>query len=204
MGRRNQHSRDELRQMALAAAVDILNEDGPAALSTRQIAKRIGYTVGSLYLIFDNLDDLVTHVNGQTLVELRERSVEAAHSAQSPEDQLLELGKAYLAFARSTHGRWLLLFRARSGDAPLPQWYVQRVRELFALVEDCLRPLAPNAPTRERSIGARALWSGVHGVTILGLTDVIDVGDGPSDVDAIAESLIRHYVHGYALRFGAQ
>ena len=44
MARRSDHTRDELRRMALDAARAIVEEDGLRGLSTRRLAKAIGYT----------------------------------------------------------------------------------------------------------------------------------------------------------------
>ena len=66
MGRRSDHSREEIRQMALQAAESIVTEGGYKALSARKVASEIGYTVGTLYLVFENLDELVLYVNGRT------------------------------------------------------------------------------------------------------------------------------------------
>ncbi len=75
MGRRNEHSRDELRALALRAAGEIVAEGdgkgGVGALSMREVARRIGYTVGALYIVFENLDDLIVQLNEQTVIELR-------------------------------------------------------------------------------------------------------------------------------------
>ena len=40
----------------------IVAEHGHSGLSARKVASAIGYTVGTLYLVFDNLDDLVLQV----------------------------------------------------------------------------------------------------------------------------------------------
>ena len=69
MARRNDHSREQIQQMAIAAAISILNEEGLANLSTRKVASEIGYTVGTLYLVFRNLNELLLHVNAATLDE---------------------------------------------------------------------------------------------------------------------------------------
>lgn len=70
MARRSDHSRDELREMALTAAEQIVLENGYESLSARKVASAIGYTVGTLYLVFENLDDLVLQVNARTLDRL--------------------------------------------------------------------------------------------------------------------------------------
>ena len=67
MARRSDHSREELYVMALAAAREIAEKDGLRGLKARRISREIGYTVGTLYNVFSNLDDLIIHLNGTTL-----------------------------------------------------------------------------------------------------------------------------------------
>ena len=52
MARRSDHSREELREMAITAAEQIVVEQGYEGLSARKVAAAIGYTVGTLYLVF--------------------------------------------------------------------------------------------------------------------------------------------------------
>lgn len=73
MGRRNEHTREELREIALQAAEQLVAEHGLAGLSTRKVVGRIGYTVGSLYMVFRNLDDLIAQMNERTLETLQAR-----------------------------------------------------------------------------------------------------------------------------------
>ena len=54
MGRRNEHSRDEIKEMAIEAGKKIIVEEGFSNLGARKIARAIGYTVGTLYNVFDN------------------------------------------------------------------------------------------------------------------------------------------------------
>ena len=70
MARRNDHSREELYQLALGAARDIAEAEGLRGLTARRIAAEIGYSVGTLYNVFVNLDDLIIHLNGSTLDQL--------------------------------------------------------------------------------------------------------------------------------------
>jgi AcrR family transcriptional regulator len=99
MGRRNEHSREELKALALRAAGDIVAESGAAALSMREVARRIGYTVGALYIVFTNLDDLIVHLNEQTILELRTALERIRGRANQPAQNLRLLVAAYLGFA---------------------------------------------------------------------------------------------------------
>ena len=80
MARRSDHNRDELRNMALEAAYEIVVSEGARNLTTRKVAARIGYSVGTLYLIFKNLDDLKLALNIQSITRLRSRLVESTET----------------------------------------------------------------------------------------------------------------------------
>ena len=49
MGRRNDHSREELIEIAVKAGYDIACYQGVESLTTRAVAGVIGYSVGTLY-----------------------------------------------------------------------------------------------------------------------------------------------------------
>ena len=67
MGRRSDHTRGELKGMVLKAAGGIIAQEGLRALTTRRLGKHIGYAAGTLYQLYRNLDDIILHVNTQTL-----------------------------------------------------------------------------------------------------------------------------------------
>ena len=67
MARRSDHSREELYEMALAAARDIVVADGLSGLTVRRVATAIGYSPGTLYNVFDDFYELVIHLNSRTL-----------------------------------------------------------------------------------------------------------------------------------------
>ena len=92
MARRSDHSREELREMTLTAAENIVVEQGYEGLSARKVATAIGYTVGTLYLVFENLDDLILHINARTLDRLHARMTKSQANSGDASDYLLLLG----------------------------------------------------------------------------------------------------------------
>ncbi|WP_347257539.1 WHG domain-containing protein [Methylocaldum sp.] len=197
MARRSDHSRDEIREMALKAAEAIVEREGAAGLSTRKIANEIGYTAGSLYLIFENLDDLIFRVNARTLAELALELDQATAEKNDTEAVLVELGCIYLRFAASHRGRWDLIFGRGSPTATAsPGWYRNHVLALFDRVEKCLARLGPARNPTEVALAARALWGGVHGVCTLALTDKLDIAGLP-DAEKLTTSLIRNFLSGW-------
>lgn len=176
MGRRNEHSRDELKALALRAAGDIVAESGAAALSMREVARRIGYTVGALYLVFTNLDDLVVHLNEQTIIELRESLQRIRGRTNQPAQNLRLLVAAYLGFALLHTARWRLVFEHRLPDGQkAPPTYAGHTAAIFVLVCDRLREAGITQDDAATAELATALWSGAHGICMLAVTGKLQV-----------------------------
>ncbi|HAJ92306.1 MAG TPA: TetR/AcrR family transcriptional regulator, partial [Gammaproteobacteria bacterium] len=165
MARRSDHSREELREMALSAAEQIVVEQGFEGLSARKVAAAIGYTVGTLYLVFENLDDLILHINARTLDRLHTRMTASQAQCNDASNCLLQLGQVYIHFADEDPHRWAMVFEHRfSEDQVVPAWYQEKIARMFALVEEGLEPLAGQHTHDEITQAARALWGGVHGI----------------------------------------
>jgi AcrR family transcriptional regulator len=168
VARRNDHSRDELRRMSLEAAEDILSHEGAHALSVRRIAQAIGYSHGTLYLVFRNLDGLLLELNARTLDDLA-AALECAAGAQPDARARLDaLAGAYLAFAREHSARWRLVFEHHlPPDEPRLDMLAQRVARAYRTLHETLADAG--AAAHERAEIGAALWSAIHGVCVLAL-----------------------------------
>lgn len=198
MARRSDHSREQIREMALDAAEAIVREEGIPHLSARRIARAIGYTVGTLYLVFENLDDLILQVNARTLDELYGEIEAAGVAAPDPEACLLAMGRVYVEFTARNPQRWALIFERQGGELEaVPVWFQARIGRMFGLLEEVLARLGGRHGPEERKTAARALWGGVHGICILAMTRKLALG-GQVSVRTVTDSLIRHYLAGYA------
>jgi AcrR family transcriptional regulator len=176
MGRRNEHSREELKDLALRAAGDIVSESGAAALSMREVARRIGYTVGALYIVFQNLDDLIVSLNEQTVIELRESLERIRGRANQPAQNLRLLVAAYLGFALLHTARWRLVFEHRLPEGQkAPASYAGHTAAIFALVGRHLREAGVASDDEAARELATALWSGAHGICMLAVTGKLQV-----------------------------
>ena len=174
MARRSDHSKEELKSLALAAGEEVLREVGLAGFSTREVAARMGYTVGTLYHVFGNLDGFLLQINGRTLdswYEDLEICVAEANAAGEHSIHALALG--YLRFARVHHHVWLALFEHHLPEGvEIPEWFSPKMQRFFALLE---RELVAYVPQDIVAVRARLLWSGIHGIVMLALQHKLDV-----------------------------
>lgn len=168
MARRNDHSREELRHMSIEAAEKILTEEGAAALSVRRIAKSIGYTHGTLYLLFENFDGLLFELNGRTLLELAQYLEENTRGKPAGSECLLALSQAYVRFAHINNARWRLVFEQRvPDDMPRPDLHRERIGRAHGIVAKALA--AAGADRQSLKELAPAFIASIHGLTILAL-----------------------------------
>jgi AcrR family transcriptional regulator len=197
MARRSDHSREEIREMALTAAEQIVVEHGYAGFSARKVAAAIGYTVGTLYLVFENIDDLILHINARTLDRLHTKMTDSQIDSEDARNYVLQLGLAYIQFANDDPHRWAMVFEHRLAEnRPMPDWYQDKITRMFAMVEEGLEPLSKQRPRHEITQAAGALWGGVHGICILALTDKLGMA-GVDSVQELTHSLISNYLKGF-------
>lgn len=196
MGRRSDHSREEIRQMALQAAESIVTEGGYKALSARKVASEIGYTVGTLYLVFENLDELVLHVNGRTLDLMNKWLEQRVDVDRKSSETLCQLASSYIEFAEQNLSRWNMLFEyiTEKGNQ-LPAWYEEKIGRVFSLIEKALPVI--NNPIDQASDEqiARVLWASVHGICTLRIRQRLDLAGGQS-TEAMTHLLIKNFIRG--------
>ena len=182
MARRSDHTRDELREMALSAARSIVISEGVQGLTTRAVARNIGYTVGTLYLIFHNLDDLICELNAETIADMRVRMEQAIRTMQDPAERLKMISYGYLAYALEHPNLWRMAFEHQaSGDEPTPESVTLQADQVLNLVLDAFRKLLPSLTNDTLPTVAAAFWSGIHGICHLTLTDTLKVAKAGSE-----------------------
>lgn len=191
MARRNDHSREELQQLALTATTAIIAEEGLAGVRLRKVAQAIGYSVGSLYSVFANGDDLILQVNSLTLKRL-EAYLRAISLQNSPLESIQALTQAYWQFAQQNRLLWLAIFEHRPTFCTVPAWHQQQISQLFAILE---APLMQLIPPDQVAAAARVLWSSVQGVCFLAMTDKLTVIQAPT-TEYLLTYLVQTFLAG--------
>ena len=166
-----------LRGQLTDVAERTIAEKGLAALKARDLAREAGCAVGTIYNVFEHLDELVLCVGSRTLAMLEAtlepvRSPVRHSSAEEAVDEIVRLALAYLEFAAMHTVRWRALFEHRMSETrPLPEWFLEQQHRLFAQVERPLAALLPELDRDARRILARTVFSAVHGIVALGLEE---------------------------------
>lgn len=194
MARRSDHTREQLREMALSQAEAVIARDGLDALSMRKIAKAIGYTVGTLYLIFPNQDALLLAVNLRTADALHGHLLDRIAAAE-PADELRAAAMGYIDFAVANPHRWRLIFELRADEPEQAAQVQRRVDQLFALIESLLAARRPALDSTALRHHATALWAGVHGIAALQVTGKLG-WSGATESHPVLDALLAPIITG--------
>jgi len=194
MARRSDHSREELKELAIQAGLKIIKNEGFKNFSARKVAAGIGYTIGTLYHIFGTYDDFVLHLNARTLDTWYSAMEEAlqAHKKGSP---IHAMATFYIRYSKEHYNEWVALFEYHvEEDKIVPDWYLAKMARFFVLIEKLLLPIAKNNRKKARR-AAQILWAGIHGISILSLSGKLDLV-GAESSEILASSFVDSYLSG--------
>lgn len=166
MARRSEHTREELTQMAVDSGVALIKGRGFQNFSARAVAADMGYTVGTLYHLFNNLDTFILHINAQTLDKWLARFKKLKPGR--PEMRARAFAQSYYGFARDNYNLWTALFEHKMKPEEIPDWYKPKMIQMFAAFEETILPHAEN-DSKKASKLAKTLWASVHGICVLSL-----------------------------------
>jgi AcrR family transcriptional regulator len=195
MARTAKHSKDELRAMALAAARAVIAEEGSGNLNVRAVATRMGYSVGTIYNIFEGLEELVAWLNAETLDALYEALARAPVTGK-PETDLHALLDRYLEFVSANRREWTMMFDERLPEAKAPPaWYLEKVAQVFTLLGRMLQPLFAPGEEAELARAVRLLWIAMHGVWTLDAGGKLFIVTN-EPVEKVAHEMVDLYLAG--------
>ena len=167
MARRSDHTRAELKDMALEAARSIVREMGVSALSTRKLADRIGYTSGTIYQVFRNRDDLVEQMNTETLWMLYAHC-RADAADGSLQHRLRSLADGFVTFASAHPREWdTIINYPFAPEHEATPAYLSEIQRLLDLLCEAISELYGPDQADRRLRDARLLWNGLYGVFAL-------------------------------------
>jgi len=192
-------SRRDRRRLAtrveiLSAARELLLEVGPEGLSLRQVARRADFSPAALYTYFPNKDSLIASLFGESFERL-DAYLRRVPADLPPDRRVIELGLAYMEFARDNPMDLRCMMLSTSLDLPassgkaLGLGAARLIGETFrqGVQEGVFKPDGLcSAP--EMAFGA---WALVHGMVSIAGIDLTEVA---GEVSADPRRVLETYV----------
>jgi AcrR family transcriptional regulator len=174
----------DLRNGLLDAARAILEEEDLSHLTLRAVARKAGVSHAAPYRHFPNHEALLVELSLEGFRELREMVAEAAAIPGPEADRTSHIGAAYMRFVAKRPAVARLMF---GGQLPNREKFPALGEAADAVGTEIGKALPDPA------LGM-AVWSAVHGLAMLVLENVIDLGQRRSGLSVLpsrAEILLR-------------
>lgn len=162
MGRRSDHTREELRALFISEGHAHLAQAGLAKFSGREVAKRVGYSVGTISNLFGSVDGLIVAINSRSFEVWAQILRDRLKNADG--DRIAALVDGYFAFAQQSPELWSAIYAHRLPEGlGLPEEDKARRAGLTQIVEDEIRSVLPAGTEADLVRLARSLVAVVHG-----------------------------------------
>ena len=199
---RRQQQKADVRQAVLDAASELFLEGGLAGFSLRGVAERVGYSATTVYLYFENKDDLLFAVSLEGF-EGFGRALQTAYDAVSdPVERIGAIGRAYVAFgvAHPAHYRLMFMERGEFLGRTNPHDQQPTVDSFGVLVRAVHEAHAAGRVRAGDPMNlVYTLWAGVHGLVALALcVPLLD----KDDLEVRTEHLLGTLYGGFAEKAG--
>ncbi|MFI5907583.1 TetR/AcrR family transcriptional regulator [Dactylosporangium sp. NPDC051541] len=169
------HDDEGLRERLVRAGAELVAQEGSAAVSLREIARRAGVSHGAPRRYFPTHLELLSAIARQGFAEL------SAHLAAAPPD-LRGHAHAYARFAQANRGMYELMFRhdlLGSGHLGL---------------RDTSLPLFGRLTAELDVVAAGALWANLHGIVQLWLWGSLPLATGQTDIAPLLDAALDAHV----------
>ena len=172
----------DLRPALLKAAVETIEEVGPAAMSMREVARRAGVTHPAATYHFGDKEGLLTAVAVEGYRLLGEYLRTTYESTRS----FLEVGVAYVRFAVTHRAYFEVMYR--------PEHLARNDEALVKAKSTTAHLLYRSAkPDTRQLAGGVAAWAIVHGIATLWLNGNLpaQLGDDPEEITRMVAAFLQ-------------
>ncbi|TAG80587.1 MAG: TetR/AcrR family transcriptional regulator [Betaproteobacteria bacterium] len=163
-----------LKQACVIAAREVIAAEGCAALSLRDVARRLGVSHQAPYRHYPTRDDLLAEVLRQCFAEFAQ-ALAARTPHENAQDELGSLGDAYLGYAAAHPVEYALMFTDPWPQAAHHPAMAQAAKVAFDELRSVLTRVYAQVPPPwqmawvERD--ALCIWAAIHGLASISRLD---------------------------------
>ena len=176
-----------LREALLAAALELVREQGAAALSLREVARRAGVSHAAPAHHFGDKAGLLTAlaIEGFRLFAEAQRAG-AARGGDDPQSRFGWLGWAYVMFAAEHRAYFEVMFRPELLRRDDPELAQAGLAAYQVLLDHVRAALGGAATEDELALRSTVAWAHAHGLAPLWLDGNLTHYAGLNNLDALA------------------
>jgi AcrR family transcriptional regulator len=184
----------DLRRALISAAHDLLEVEGPDALSLRAVAREAGVSPAAPYHHFKDKGELLAAVADQGFADLGEDLRKILEGTASPADRIGAMGAAYVSFAVRRRPLYrVMIATSRTRDQPPAPGSTHS--DVVGLMRSVIAETSgPGATDEDIDLANMAAWAFIHGLADLTTFRILEpviirLGGGDAFTRAVMEHL---------------
>lgn len=189
-----------LRNEILQVSKDLLIKDGFSKISMRRIAGRANITATSIYLHFENKDDLLLSLIEDSIKKLKQALLHVVNKEYGLVDQLKILAETYVHYALDHPQEYEIIYMVRPEEMPkYPKDKFRDVRSAYELIASIISEKEQNEyiEVEDSLISAYTFWAQLHGVVSVILNKRLDTRIPQS---IFIDQSIEHIIKGFIIQ----
>lgn len=155
-----------LRRTILDATREVVVREGYEGFTMRKLARSIGYSPGSLYVHFENKEELFRTLVEEAFTRLHEKLGKVMNGPETDPVKLLKKGmRTYVEFGVANPAHYRIAFLIAAPDDKQPYVTHPAFKVLRDAVARCKKERRFRSVNAE--LASQSLWAAIHGITSL-------------------------------------
>ena len=176
----------------------ILNQNGREALRMRELAKLSDCSVGTVYNLYENLNEIILRLNVRSLDQmygvLHQEMRKEIECGSNLHEVFHKMGKAYISFGLRYSKLWCSLFESVPID-PMPEWYKEKAQNGLFIIEAAVQKKFGLSEGKANQL-VNFFWAAMHGMTSILINRKMEALN-ESATEAFVTSYIDHCLRGF-------
>lgn len=188
-------AKDNIQENLIQTGRQIIEEKGVEFLTARKLSEASGYSVGTIYNQFTNMDNFILIQNYLTLDALYQRLKEV--KADFAYDRLNAYISVFTEFVMNNQNFWFMVykFHLNQSERSFSITYLRRISKTVMLINQAFKDLYPDLNTVKRHASVQVLW-----ITLFALSSLLTTSAVKSyskiDQTKICSFLLNTYLTG--------
>lgn len=168
-------NKDNIQENLVNKGRELIKEKGAEFLTARKLSEASGYSVGTIYNQFGNMDNYILVQNYLTLDALYGRLCKM-NAAGTAYQRLNLYAREFIAFVLENKNLWFLVhnFHLHNNKRQFSKIYLRRIVQITQLAEDAFKVMYPQIEIPERILMLQVMWLTLFSLSAYLTTDALD------------------------------
>jgi len=188
-------AKDNIQENLIQTGRQIIEEKGVEFLTARKLSEASGYSVGTIYNQFTNMDNFILIQNYLTLDALYNRLKEVKNDFAY--DRLNGYVSVFVKFVMENSNFWFMVykFHLNQSERSFSVTYLRRISKMVMLIKEAFKDLYPALNNVKRHACVQVLWITLFALSSLLTTNSLNTYS-KIDETKICSFLLNTYLTG--------